>query len=119
MLKGKKSELTDDEIREILVRQFRRKTGRKDFTEEMVTQDMIEGQREVYQTRELLKQLKAAEGNLFTPREAAEYLKVSTQTLAGWRSKRTGPRFIKTGRHVKYAKEDLDKYLRTATVKTQ
>jgi len=57
--------------------------------------------------------------NLLTPKEAGEYLKVSTQTLAGWRSKGTGPRFLRTGRHVKYSQEDLDKYLRTATVKTQ
>jgi len=57
--------------------------------------------------------------DLLTAEEAAGYLKLSVNTLAAWRHRKEGPRFIKTGRHVKYAKEDLDKYLRTATVKTQ
>jgi excisionase family DNA binding protein len=56
---------------------------------------------------------------LLTPKEAGQYLKISVVTLAGWRSKGRGPKFMKTGRHVKYAKEDLDKYLKAGTVKTK
>lgn len=56
---------------------------------------------------------------LMTPKEAGKYLKTSIVTLAVWRHKEKGPKFIRTGRHIKYAKEDLDAYLRDNTVKTK
>ncbi len=55
---------------------------------------------------------------LLTPKEAGEYLKISVNTLASWRCKLRGPKFIKTGRVVKYSKEDLDAFLRRQTVTT-
>jgi excisionase family DNA binding protein len=42
-----------------------------------------------------------------TPAEAADLLKLHPQTLARWRTDGTGPRFIKFGRHIRYAKKDL------------
>ena len=56
--------------------------------------------------------------DLLTPKEAGQYLKISTNTLATWRHQKRGPGFIRTGRFIKYAKEDLDDYLRKNTVKT-
>lgn len=39
---------------------------------------------------------------------AAEFLKVSTATVAGWRSKGVGPRFIRfSSRCVRYRRRDL------------
>lgn len=35
--------------------------------------------------------------DLLTPKEAAAMLKVSTDTLEGWRAKRTGPAWTKLG----------------------
>ncbi|MGD0886159.1 MAG: helix-turn-helix domain-containing protein [Thermodesulfovibrionales bacterium] len=57
--------------------------------------------------------------NLLTPKEAGAYLKVSTNTLATWRHKKQGPRFMRTGRVIKYTREDLDAYLRNNTVETK
>ena len=54
---------------------------------------------------------------LLTSKEASVYLKISTNTLATWRSKKKGPQFIRTGRVIKYAKEDINAYLRNNTVK--
>lgn len=53
---------------------------------------------------------------LLEPKEASEYLKVSIHTLAAWRSQGEGPRYIKTGRHIKYDKKDLDRYLKKQTI---
>jgi excisionase family DNA binding protein len=55
---------------------------------------------------------------LLNPKEASKYLKISTNTLATWRHKKKGPKFIRTGRTIKYAKEDINAYLKKNTVKT-
>ncbi len=55
---------------------------------------------------------------LLSPKEAAAYLKVSTNTLATWRHLAQGPKFIRTGRSIKYAQKNLDDYVRKNTVKT-
>ncbi len=55
---------------------------------------------------------------VLSPEEAAMYLKLSINTLAAWRHQRKGPRFIKTGRTVKYSREDLDGYLKSNTKET-
>jgi excisionase family DNA binding protein len=57
--------------------------------------------------------------DLMTPKEAGEYLKISVNTLAAWRSKKRGPQFIKTGRTVKYSRADLDSYLKKNTVSSK
>jgi len=53
---------------------------------------------------------------ILTPEQASKYLKVSVHTLAAWRSRGEGPKYIKTGKSIKYTKEDLDLYLKKQTV---
>lgn len=49
---------------------------------------------------------------LFTPKEAARYMRLSPGTLAVWRcTKRYPLNFVKVGRAVRYAKSDLDAFL--------
>ena len=50
-------------------------------------------------------------------RNAAEYLGFSEKTLAQYRSRGTGPRFVKRGR-IFYFKEDLDAWINTAQVRS-
>ncbi len=48
------------------------------------------------------------------PKEAAEYLQKSEQTLRHWRNQGCGPAYIKCGRgrgSVKYLREDLDAWV--------
>ena len=47
----------------------------------------------------------------FTPREAAEYLRSSTSTLAKARMKKAGPAFVRIGRAVRYRQSDLDLWM--------
>lgn len=51
-----------------------------------------------------------------TPKEVAAMLKVSTDTLEGWRSKRTGPPWTRLGdgdrSPVRYRREDVEAYLK-------
>lgn len=55
---------------------------------------------------------------LLTPKEAAGYMKMSTNTLAAWRSQKRGPAFIRTGRVIKYDQAALDSYLKRNIVDT-
>jgi excisionase family DNA binding protein len=49
---------------------------------------------------------------LMTPDETAEYLGISAETLAQWRSQRRGPAYIKLeGRLVRYRLSALESYL--------
>jgi excisionase family DNA binding protein len=54
------------------------------------------------------------------PEELAARLQVPPKTLAQWRSDGTGPPFVKIGRHVRYRRADVDRWLdgRTATTTT-
>lgn len=53
---------------------------------------------------------------LFTPEEAAEYIGVTTATLAVWRCvRRYNLQYIKVGRLVKYRKSGLDAFLDSRT----
>lgn len=46
-----------------------------------------------------------------TPKEAATHIRVSERTLEGWRRQRRGPRWVKAGHLVRYAREDVDAWL--------
>ncbi len=48
---------------------------------------------------------------VYTPDEAAGILKVSVRTLARWRSKGVGPRFVQVNQVVRYVAADLDEWL--------
>jgi len=57
---------------------------------------------------------------LMNPEQAAEYLGVSSETLAQWRSQRRGPEYIKLeGRLVRYRMSALESYLETRIVQTE
>jgi predicted DNA-binding transcriptional regulator AlpA len=46
------------------------------------------------------------------PRDVAKRLRVSDRTLAGWRQKKKGPRYIKlAGGPVRYLRSDVDDWL--------
>jgi excisionase family DNA binding protein len=55
---------------------------------------------------------------LLTPEEAEECLGISKATLANWRSQRSGPKFVKVGRLVRYTVADLEEWVKGRTVAT-
>lgn len=56
--------------------------------------------------------------NLLTPKEAAEYLKVSEKTLEGWRCAEVGPKYYRMGqRRVRYFMSDITSWLRAEAPK--
>lgn len=48
---------------------------------------------------------------LRTPQEFSGQTGVPLATVYGWNSKRTGPRYIKVGRHIRYRQADIDAWL--------
>lgn len=54
-------------------------------------------------------------GDMLTTQDAAQYLGLAPATLNKWRVYRTGPRFLKLGRAVRYRRADLDAYLASNT----
>lgn len=49
---------------------------------------------------------------LFSRKKAADYINVETQTLKNWAHRRVHLPYILVGRLAKYAKDDLDAYLK-------
>lgn len=47
----------------------------------------------------------------FTPTQAGEYLQIPVETLRRWRGIGTGPRYAKIGRHIRYRKAELDRWI--------
>ena len=43
--------------------------------------------------------------------DVAEYLDVPVRTVYRWSSEGTGPRSIKVGKHLRYRREDVDRWL--------
>lgn len=54
-----------------------------------------------------------------SPAAASEYIGVPVGTLAQWRYLKTGPRFIRAGRMIRYRKADLDAWLDAHAVSTK
>jgi excisionase family DNA binding protein len=54
----------------------------------------------------------------FKPKEAAEYLRTSTSTLAKRRLYGGGPQFSRIGRAVRYRKSDLDEFMSRTVAST-
>jgi predicted DNA-binding transcriptional regulator AlpA len=46
-----------------------------------------------------------------TPPETARFLGIKEATLASWRCKGKGPRYVKVGGIVRYARADVDRWL--------
>jgi excisionase family DNA binding protein len=52
---------------------------------------------------------------LVRPDEFAAELGIPGKTLAEWRSRGLGPAYVKVGRHVRYRREAIDKWLEGQT----
>lgn len=50
-------------------------------------------------------------GDLLSPEELADYLKVPLATIYSWRSRGVGPLALKIGRHVRYRVDDVQEWL--------
>ena len=48
---------------------------------------------------------------LMVNKEAAVYLRISADTLRRWRSKGSGPRYIKINGRILYRRRDLERFL--------
>lgn len=48
---------------------------------------------------------------LLTPHQLAQQIQKPVRTLEQWRYRRTGPRFVKVGRDVRYRQVDIDAWL--------
>ncbi|GAB0057340.1 hypothetical protein SIID45300_01667 [Candidatus Magnetaquicoccaceae bacterium FCR-1] len=53
---------------------------------------------------------------LMTTEEAAAYLQLHASTLVMWRVKKTGPKFIKIGKNVRYTQAHLNEWLQSRVV---
>jgi len=51
-------------------------------------------------------------GQLLTPAQVSEILQVPVATLYRWRYYRVGPRAGKVGRHLRYRRDEIDRWLR-------
>ncbi len=48
---------------------------------------------------------------LFTISETSAYLRIPVETLRRWRTQGTGPRAAKVGKHLRYRKAEIDRWL--------
>jgi excisionase family DNA binding protein len=49
--------------------------------------------------------------DLMTLREVAQYLRIPEKSLYGWRHKRLGPPAARVGKHLRYRRTDVDRWL--------
>jgi excisionase family DNA binding protein len=71
-------------------------------------------------TNDVVSKLFKNQSNLLTREEAAEYLGVTSRTLAVWACvKRYNLPYVKVGRLVKYRRSDLDNFIARRTVSQQ
>ena len=57
--------------------------------------------------------------NFLNDEEAAKFLRLSPQTLRNWRTQSRGPAYIKAGRAIRYAMEDLRAFMNQNRVNNQ
>lgn len=57
--------------------------------------------------------------DLLTTKQVAEYLRVPVATLYQWRYQGRGPRAARVGRHLRYRKADVDRWLEQQTSRWQ
>lgn len=50
------------------------------------------------------------------PTELAQWLQVSVQTVYDWNSKGTGPQAHKIGRHLRFRRADVERWLGSRTI---
>jgi excisionase family DNA binding protein len=51
------------------------------------------------------------DNKLLTTEEVAEFLGVPVQTIYIWRTKKSGPKSIKVGKHLRFRQADIDAWL--------
>jgi excisionase family DNA binding protein len=52
-----------------------------------------------------------AGADLLTPQQLADLCQVPVTTVYAWNYKDTGPRYLKVGRHVRYLRSEVDRWL--------
>ena len=57
-----------------------------------------------------------SDDEVLTPTEAADLLRVTIRTLDAWRYRRVGPAYSKIGRHVRYRRSELLRFVADAEV---
>ena len=57
--------------------------------------------------------------NYMTDVKAAEYLGLAVQTLRNWRTQSRGPAYVRAGRAIRYAMDDLRAYMERNRVEVQ
>lgn len=53
-----------------------------------------------------------------SPEDLAEEFKVPVTTIYGWRQKRYGPQGIRVGRHVRYLRSEIERWVADQTQPT-
>jgi len=54
------------------------------------------------------------DAGLLLPKDAATYLGLAQQTLAGWRYRKVGPEYLKVCGRIRYRMEDLEAFVKQA-----
>lgn len=67
------------------------------------------------QSKALLRHLRDQLG-IFTPEELANIFEVTVETLAEWRSRKTGPDYVKLGKRVMYRISDIYVWMQNNTI---
>ena len=60
--------------------------------------------------------LHAPASDILSQDETAQLLRLSAKTLANWRARARGPRYVKMGGVILYRRADLDAYLEASVV---
>jgi helix-turn-helix protein len=64
-----------------------------------------------------MPELKNAAGDLLDEKQAADFLKVASNTLSVWRSTKRYPLpYVRVGRCIRYKRSDLEKFVAENTV---
>jgi excisionase family DNA binding protein len=50
-------------------------------------------------------------GDWLTPEDIADELQIPLRTLYSWRARRLGPEAIRIGRHLRYSRQEIDRWL--------
>ena len=54
--------------------------------------------------------VRTEEAEYMTAQEVADHYRLPLQTIYGWRYKGIGPKAVKLGRHLRYRRNDVDRW---------
>jgi len=92
----------------------------KETREEKITiegQNIIASEQTLEPTTPLEPEPEPHPDDHLTPKDLEAKYKISTKTLANWRSQGRGPEFFKLGKKIRYLRENVEKWLEENTVK--